>query len=169
MLVVPGAGASDRRPAVPVISPRLLLIDHQQLFLHGLSRLLLRPPLLATLATATSTDLGLDTLARGEFDAVVSECPSHPLPAGRLLADVRERQPALPVVFIGDETSTAELLRVFRAGAAGIFEKATPTEEFIAGLAAVLLGHRAVSSGLCRALLSPRGRSRTAGAAPALA
>ena len=148
-MVVPSVasdpGLERARLAEPIVA---LVIDSQPLFVAALGRLLAMPPICASLRAASRSDEGLEMLHAGGIHLVFCEVGATPLSGRELAALLHRSHPGLPVILLaarGDEGLLAEALP---SGAAGLFTKDASVEEFMAGVSAVLAGHRSIASGL---------------------
>jgi len=133
-------------------SPRVLLIDRQQLFLSAMSRLLATDPLNAGVVMTTRSDEALEILREGATDMVVCEIKAEPIPGTELATVLAARYPEVRVVLLADPEDAPRLVAALMCGAAGFFTKDTPVEEFLAGIAAVRNGDYAVGRNLLQPL-----------------
>jgi DNA-binding NarL/FixJ family response regulator len=160
VIIVPGhpgpsstSTPTDRRPCV-------LIVDRQSLFVDALASLLGRPPLLATPLRASGSDLALEILRERRIDLVLCELRLEPVSLLEFLKHLRALDRPPPTIVLGVSGEEADLLDLFAEGASGIFTKETEPGEFLAGVRAVLAGHRVIGSHLIRCLLRPRASLR---------
>lgn len=151
MVVVPAASEWSAKVRGGQIST--LVIDRQPLFLAALGSLLASPPLLAQVATTSRSDVGLDLIRAGGVDLVFCELHAEPIAATELLQSLANDISAPPVILLGDRQDDRELAGALGTTAAGLFTKNSDLQEFVAGVQAVLDGHRAIGSGLMALLL----------------
>jgi len=168
VVVVPGSAV--RSPAgwrgqAPL---QALLVDRQPLFLAALGNLLEAAPVGAVVRTAVRSD---DALAMTEsgvpIDVVFCELRAHPLSGIEFVRALARDGIDVPVILLGEPGDDAELAAGLEANAAGLFTKDAALEEFIAGVQAVVSGHRAIGSGLLSRFLQranehPHGQQRAA-------
>lgn len=147
MVVVP-AQPSSLRVQQQRESIQTLVVDRQPLFLAALGRLLTGPPLSSRVLTAARTDLALEMVRTESVTLVCCELHATPL-SGLELAQVLGRErPEIPVVLLGDGGDENQLAAALAANVAGLFTKSADPVEFLAGVNAVLSGHRAIGSGI---------------------
>jgi DNA-binding NarL/FixJ family response regulator len=151
MLVVPAASQTLANAVGRQV--RTLVIDRQPLFLDALSSLLSSPPLLARVATTSSSDVGLDLIRAGGVDLVFCELHAKPIAGLELLQGLDHEAAPPPVILLGDREDDRDLASALASTAAGLFTKDAGLHEFVAGVEAVLHGHRAIGSGLMTLLL----------------
>jgi len=128
-----------------------LVIDRQPLFLDALCSLLSSPPLLARVTTTSSSDIGLQVIRDGGIDLVFCELHAKPIAGLELLRGLDHEAAPPPVILLGDRED--DLASALASTAAGLFTKDSGLHEFVAGVQAVLHGHRAIGSGLMALLL----------------
>jgi DNA-binding NarL/FixJ family response regulator len=152
MVVVPAAKFSDA--AGEMMRPfEALLIDRQPLFLAALASLLTAPPLSARIHTSPRSDEGLEMVRNGALDLVCCELRAEPLSGVELVQVLSQEGSSTRVVLLGDEGDEAELAAALSTNVAGLFTKSAGLDEFLAGVRAVTLGHRAIGSALVARLL----------------
>ena len=152
MVVVPASRLSDA--AVEVAPPvEALLIDRQPLFLAALASLLTAPALSVRVRTSSRSDEGLELVRNGAFDLVFCELRAEPLSGVELVQVLGQDGSHTRVVLLGDEGDEAELAAALSTNVAGLFTKSAALDEFLAGVRAVTLGHRAIGSALVARLL----------------
>ena len=130
-----------------------LVIDRQPLFLAALARLLQAPPLLARVATAARSDVGLQVARTGSINLVFCELKAEPISGLELVRQLAEEGRAVPVMLLGDEGDEPQLAAALATNVAGAFTKNVAWDELLAGVQAVVSGHRAIGSGLLVRLL----------------
>lgn len=152
VVVIPAAadGAAPRPEADCV---ETLIIDRQPLFLAALTSLLEGSTFPARVVTSQTSDRGLEIAAAGSVDLVVCELRAEPLPGIEVASTLSRSHPRVPVVLLGDEGDESMLASALAANVAGVFTKDTALDEFLAGLRAVVAGHRAIASNLIGRLL----------------
>ncbi|MHB8612357.1 MAG: response regulator transcription factor [Candidatus Dormibacteraceae bacterium] len=145
MVVVPSSRLSDTTGEM-VRPVEALLIDRQPLFLAALSSLLTAPPLSARVHLSSRSDQGLEMLRNGAVDLVCCELRAEPISGVELVQVLSQEGSSTRVVLLGDEGDEAELAAALSTNVAGLFTKSAALEEFLAGVRAVILGHRAIGS-----------------------
>lgn len=131
----------------------MLLIDRQPLFLAALGTLLTSPPVNATVQYASSTQDGLELASVARVDLVFCEVKAEPLTAVELSDRLAAFQPPVPLILLGEPDDEPLLASALQTSVAGMFTKDAALDEFLAGVSAVLSGHRAVGSRLMSRVL----------------
>lgn len=147
MVVVP-AQPSSRRVAQQKESIQTLVVDRQPLFLAALGRLLTGPPISSRVLTAARTDLALEVVRAQSVSLVCCELHAMPISGLELAQVLSSERPEIPVVLLGDVGDENQLAAALAANVAGMFTKSAEPVEFLAGIDAVLSGHRAIGSGI---------------------
>jgi DNA-binding NarL/FixJ family response regulator len=135
-------------------SIQILVIDRQPLFLDALGSLLAAPPVLSRTLRASRTDVALEITRTTAVDLVCCELQAEPITGLELVRILAEEQPGLPVILLGDVGDEAQLAGALGASVAGLFTKSSDPDEFLAGVSAVLSGHRAIGSAVIAPLLA---------------
>lgn len=148
IVVVVPAQASPLRVARAKESIQTLVVDRQHLFQAALGRLLSGPPISSRVITATRSDLALDLARTENVSLVCCELHASPLSGLELAQVLSSERPEIPVVLLGDVGDENQLTAALAANVAGLFTKSTDPVEFLAGVNAVLSGHRAIGSGI---------------------
>ena len=153
MVVIP---AANERISTVAGTDRVetLLIDRQPLFLAALASLLEGSTFPAHVVTTQTSDQGLEVARSGSIDLVVCEVRAEPMSGIDLAAALAQSNPSVPVVLLGDEGDESLLGSALAASVAGVFTKDTALDEFLAGIRAVVAGHRAIASNLIGRLLA---------------
>lgn len=131
-----------------------LIVDRQSLFLAALGRLLSSEPLACRVVSESRSDVALALLRAQHFDLVCCELHAQPLSGVELMLAIAEEMPEVRVILLGDLGDEVHLAGTLNAPVAGLFTKNADPVEFLAGVSAVLLGHRAVGSTIIRELLA---------------
>ena len=147
MVVVP-ARAPLSRVEQRTDSIKALVVDRQPLFLAALGRLLSSPPISSHVVTAGRSDVALEIARTDRVSLVCSELHATPMSGLELARILSEERPEIPVVLLGDEGDEVQLTAALAANVAGLFTKSAEPVEFLAGVNAVLSGHRAIGSGI---------------------
>jgi DNA-binding NarL/FixJ family response regulator len=150
VVVVPRRGAEAAGPVEPEAGqgPAVLLIDRQPLFLAALGSILSSPPVLARIQIASSTDVGLELAEAGHVQLVFCEVKAEPIPPVELAQRLSELTPRVPLILLGEPDDERLMSAALHTSVAGMFTKDAALDEFLAGVKAVLSGHRAVGSNL---------------------
>jgi DNA-binding NarL/FixJ family response regulator len=131
-----------------------LIIDRQPLFLAALGRLLAAPPVAYHVVTASRSDVGLEMARSGSVDLVCCDLYAEPISGLELLRIMTEERPDVPIILLGDVGDEVRLAAAIGSNVAGLFTKSSDPDEFLAGLRAVVSGHRAIGSGVIGQLLA---------------
>jgi DNA-binding NarL/FixJ family response regulator len=164
VVVVPRRGVQAAESIGPGADygPSVLLIDRQPLFLAALGSLLSSPPVYARIQVAGSTDVGLDLVKAGDVQLVFCEAKASPIPAVDLAERLAELTPSVPLILLGEPDDQHLMSDALHTSVAGMFTKDAGLDEFLAGVRAVLSGHRAFGSNLMQGVIM----RLTDGAAP---
>lgn len=121
---------------------KVLLIDDHPLVLSALTDIIHKLDERVDVLTADGPDQAFDLLARdSEVDlALLDPQLSDGVDGFALLADLRQRYPALPVVVMAANDQLADMVRAVDLGAMAFLPKRTPIGELQAALALVLSG-----------------------------
>lgn len=130
------------------------MVDGQPLFVEALAGLLSRAPLSALTQSAGRSDEAVARLWEQPVDLLLCDLRPHPMPLREFLAALRELPAPPPVIVLGDVDDEASLLSAVDAGAAGLFTKDSDPEQFLAGVNAVLDGHRAMGDNVMGYLIA---------------
>jgi DNA-binding NarL/FixJ family response regulator len=134
-----------------------LIIDRQPLFLAALGSLLSAPAIESRVVTASRSDVGLEMVRARGVDLVCCELHAEPLSGLELARTLAEERPETPVILLGDVGDELHLASALAASVAGLFTKSSDPNEFLAGVRAVLSGHRAIGSVVIAQLLATFG------------
>ena len=158
VIVVPAAGAVEFGRHEPE-SISALIIDRQPLFQAALGNLLKAPPLHAHVIATRRSDEGLELIRTGSIGLVFCEVRAEPISGVELVRTLAQEMPAVRVVLLGDEdTDDAQFAAALPSPAAGIFTKNAGLDEFMAGVRAVIAGHRSIGAPLMTALVERLGK-----------
>lgn len=159
MVVVPRRGGHAKGPVdgQDGLGPSVLIIDRSPLFLAALGSLLIPPPLCARVDYATTTDAALQVATSGGTQIVFCDVRSGPIPAVDFAGRLAQLTPAIPVVLLGEPDDEQLLAAALDTSVAGMFTKDSSLDEFLAGVTAVLSGHRAVGSRLMSRVIASIG------------
>jgi len=129
-----------------VTQPRLLLVDHEEIFVRGLSRELSK--LGWQVQTADNTEGALRALRQNEFDALLLD-QELPGPDGVEVLSELDRVLARPVaVVLSGFLSVATTVRAIQAGASDVLEKPISAAELDLRLRRLLEARDASPSGI---------------------
>lgn len=132
----------------------ILVIDSQPLFLAALGSLLAAPPVSGRLKYAQDSEVGLQIASHGGVDLVFCEVRAEPVPALELANRLAQLSPKVPVIVLGDPDDERLMTAAIHSDVAGLFTKDAALDEFLAGVGAVLSGHRAVGANLMNRVLA---------------
>jgi len=121
---------------------KVLLVDEQPLILSALSHIIHSLAEGITVLTAESPERAFDLLAAdGAVDLVLLDLLlGQGVDGFAVLAELRERYPALPVVVVSAIERLTDMVRVIDMGAMGFVPKRSPQHELVGALALVLGG-----------------------------
>src|SRR5215472_6851914 len=136
------------------VQVEILVIDRQPLFLAALQSLLEGPTVRAHVTTSQSSERGIELAKTGDLDLVCCELRAEPISGLDLAAELARERPGLPVVLLGELSDESHLGEAVAANVAGVFTKSSDPDEFLAGVNAVMSGHRAIGSGVIAHLFS---------------
>ena len=129
-------------------SIKTLVVDRQPLFVAALGRLLSSPPISSRVVAAGRSDVALDIVRADSLSLVCCELHATPITGLELVRILGDERPEIPVVLLGDVGDEVQLTAALAANVAGLFTKNADPVEFLAGVNAVLSGHRAIGSGI---------------------
>jgi DNA-binding NarL/FixJ family response regulator len=152
-MIVPRIADSSWRPGAAGCAPQTLVVGRQPLFLAAIAALLSDPPLQADVRMVTRTDAALEAVIQLTADLVLCEVRAVPLSGPELATKLHEHSPPIKVILIADEEDDEMLLSAIQSGATGFFTKASPSDEFLEGVRAVLAGHFVVDRSLVQRAL----------------
>ncbi len=156
MIIVPGQPGPIPRPEPATERPRALIVDQQPLFVDALASLLERPPLLATSLRALGSDVALELLREEGADVVLCGLRLDPVPLPAFLDRLRTLDHPPPVIVLGAPGEEDDLLDLVAGEIAGVFTNNSEPEKFLAGVEAVIAGHRVIGDPLLHRLLGRR-------------
>ena len=107
---------------------RVLCVDDEPDILTLMARLLERLDLAVT--TASGPRAALELFDRERFDLVVTDIQMPGMDGHAFLAEIRERDPQIPVVVATGHASLDNAIRALRDGASGMLTKPFTAEEF---------------------------------------
>jgi DNA-binding NarL/FixJ family response regulator len=90
----------------------------------------------------------------GSVDLVCCDLYAEPISGLELLRIMTEERPDVPIILLGDVGDEVRLAAAIGSNVAGLFTKSSDPDEFLAGLRAVVSGHRAIGSGVIGQLLA---------------
>lgn len=133
---------------------RVLIADDHPIVRHGVGQLLSAEPDMTIAGEAATSAEVLDALDGRACDLLLLDL-SMPGRGGQdVLADVRSRYPALPVVVLTMHNEPQFAVRAIKAGAAGYVTKDSAGAELVRAVRAVVSGQRYVASALAEPLAS---------------
>ena len=135
---------------------RVLLVDDHAVVRRGVRAILEDNLPAIAVAEAASGDEALAALADPP-DAVVLDLSMPGRDGFDLLAEIKHRQPKLPVLIMSLHGEEQFALRALRAGASGYLTKSTAPEQLVAAITKVLRGGRYISESLAERLAADVG------------
>jgi DNA-binding NarL/FixJ family response regulator len=150
MVVVPGSRAEPTAAVGlgPSARPVVLVIERQPLFRAALSRLLSAPPIMAHVQVVNDSKSGLEVAKLGGIHLAFCDIGTWPITAVDLAKELSALEPAVPLILLGDREEEEGMAVALQGRVAGLFTKDCPLDEFLAGVRAVLSGHRVVGANL---------------------
>jgi putative nucleotidyltransferase with HDIG domain len=118
----------SRRTVVRAGGPRVLCVDDEPGMLRLVTRLLERMSL--TVATAPGPDDALTMFDADRFDLVITDIRMPGMDGHAFLAEIRARDPQVPVIVATGHASLDNAIRALRDGASGMLIKPFTAEEF---------------------------------------
>lgn len=128
-------------------------MDRQPLFVAAIAKLLRGLKGSADVLTASRSDAAVEIARTERVDLICCELDAEPLSGLELLEVMSQEMPHIPVILLGEVSGDAQLAAAMAANAAGLFTKGAEPEEFLAGVSAVVSGHRAIGSGVIGQLM----------------
>ena len=136
----------------------MLLVDDHPVVRKGLKAILEDHMGTVTVEEAGDGDAALATLAaRPPFDAVVLDLSMPGRSGIDLLAEIKHRQPKLPVLIMSLHGEEQFAVRALRAGASGYLTKAAAPDQLVAAVAKIMRDGRYVSEELAERLAADVG------------
>jgi DNA-binding NarL/FixJ family response regulator len=90
----------------------------------------------------------------GSVSLVCCDLYAEPISGLELVRIMTEERPEVPIILLGDVGDEVRLAAAIGSNVAGLFTKGSDPDEFLAGLRAVVSGHRAIGSGVISQLLA---------------
>jgi DNA-binding NarL/FixJ family response regulator len=149
VLVVP-TGRGARAHAEPI---RLLVVEEQPLFLAALAAVLTRPPISAEVWTVDDFSAVPSLVREHRIDVVLCGMGHDHSAATKLAAELLQTARPVRTMLLAEADDADHLIDTIRAGSAGIFTKDISLEDFVAGVAAVVSGHRVLGTNILEYLV----------------
>lgn len=124
--------------------PRVLLVDDHEVVRRGVRAILEDRIAGVAIAEAGTGEAALAILNQG-FDAVILDLSMPGRSGIDLLAEIKHRHPALPVLIMSLHGEDQFAVRALRAGAAGYLTKAAAPEQLIVAFEKIVRGGRYIS------------------------
>lgn len=137
---------------------KILIADDHVALRKGLIQILSDAFAGARFGESSTTADTLDALAKQRWDVLVLDIFMPGRGGLEVLADVRQRQPTLPVLVLSSAPEEQLALRVLKAGASGYLNKQAAPEELVTAIRKVLTGRRYVSAALAERLAAELGQ-----------
>ncbi|HTJ45156.1 MAG TPA: response regulator transcription factor [Kofleriaceae bacterium] len=132
---------------------RVLLVDDHPVVRKGMKAILEDHLPAVSVEEAGDGDSALATLeAKQPFDAVVLDLSMPGRSGIDLLAEIKHRQPKLPVLIMSLHGEEQFAVRALRAGASGYLTKAAAPDQLVAAVTKIMRGGRYVSEALAERL-----------------
>jgi putative two-component system response regulator len=143
----------SRRPVGRLVRPRVLCVDDEPGLLRLVARLLERMDL--DVSTAPSPTAALALFDTDHFDLVVTDIRMPGMDGHAFLAEIRTRDPQIPVIVATGHASLDNAIRALRDGASGMLIKPFTAEEFETEITNALQRARIRHDALQYRLLTP--------------
>jgi putative two-component system response regulator len=143
----------SRRPVARLVRPRVLCVDDEPGLLRLVARLLERMDL--DVSTAPSPTAALALFDTEHFDLVVTDIRMPGMDGHAFLAEIRTRDPQIPVIVATGHASLDNAIRALRDGASGMLIKPFTAEEFETEITNALQRARIRHDALQYRLLTP--------------
>ena len=143
--------------------PRVLIVDDDPALLQALPQALQLRMAEATVETADSAAVALDRIAARDYDAIVTDIKMPGMDGLALLAEIRRRQPATPILIITGHGEYDLSVRALRAGAYDFIQKPIDRDRFVAALYRAIRVHAVSRRGRDRQLALERCTSELEG------
>lgn len=124
---------------------KILIVDDHALVRQGLKQLLADELERAEVSEAADAAEALELVGKKRFAAVVLDINLPGRSGFEVLAELRQRQPGLPVLVLTAYPEDQLAVRALEAGAAGYVTKQSANEELVAALHKVLAGGSYIS------------------------
>ncbi len=150
--------------------PRVLLVDDHEVVRRGIRAILEDRVDGVAIAEAGTGDAALAELARSaseasrRFDAVILDLSMPGRSGIDLLAEIKHRHPALPVLIMSLHGEDQFAVRALRAGAAGYLSKAAAPEQLIVAFDKIVRGGRYISEAVAERLAAEAASGEPGGA-----
>jgi len=131
--------------------PRVLLVDDHEVVRRGIRAILEDRVDGVAIAEAGNGDAALAALDQ-PFDAVILDLSMPGRSGIDLLAEIKHRHPALPVLIMSLHGEDQFAVRALRAGAAGYLSKAAAPEQLIVAFEKIVRGGRYISEAVAERL-----------------
>src|SRR5204862_8093 len=150
--VAPGRCRDQRA----MTAPHVLIVDDDPALLAALPEALRLRMDGVTVDTADSGAAALDRIAAREYDAIVAAIRMPGMDGLALLARIRRRQPATPILIITGHGEYDLSVRALRAGAYDFIQKPIDRDRFVAALYRAIRAHAVNRRGRDRQLALER-------------
>src|SRR5205814_1548487 len=122
-------------------APHVLIVDDDPALLAALPEALRLRMDGVTVDTADSGAAALDRIAAREYEAIVTDIKMPGMDGLALLAEIRRRQPATPILIITGHGEYDLSVRALRAGAYDFIQKPIDRDRFVASLYRAIRAH----------------------------
>jgi len=143
--------------------PRVLLVDDHEVVRRGIRAILEDRVDGVAIAEAGNGDAALAALDQ-PFDAVILDLSMPGRSGIDLLAEIKHRHPALPVLIMSLHGEDQFAVRALRAGAAGYLSKAAAPEQLIVAFEKIVRGGRYISETVAERLAAEAASGESGGA-----
>lgn len=133
---------------------RILIADDHAVVRQGLKHILATAFKQASFGEAADAQQALDHVAKQPWDVVVLDLTMPGRSGLEVLKEIKQAQPALPVLILSMHPEDQFAVRLLQAGAAGYMTKESAPEELVGAVRKAVAGGRYVSPALAEKLAS---------------
>jgi len=133
---------ANQEPPPPPPPIRLLIADDHRIVREGLKQIFDFVSEIVVVGEASDGAETMTQVARGGIDLLVLDLSMPGISGERLIADLRARFPAVPILVLSMHNEPQVAQRAIRAGAAGYLTKECDIEDLLAALRKVASGGR---------------------------
>ena len=138
---------------------RIAIVDDHAMLRAGLRQFLAEQPDLAVVAEAADGRAALDIVRGGEVDVVLLDIAMPGQSGVDVLAAIRARAPALPVLMLSGHAEAHYAATLLRLGASGYLNKDCEPEELLRAVRTVARGRKFVTTAMAERLAEGLGRA----------
>ncbi|CAD5365904.1 DNA-binding response regulator [Rubrivivax sp. A210] len=137
---------------------RIAIVDDHAMLRAGLRQFLAEQPDLAVVAEAADGRAAMDIVRRGEVDVVLLDITMPGQSGVDVLAAIRARSPALPVLMLSGHAEAHYAATLLRLGASGYLNKDCDPDELVKAVRTVARGRKFITAAMAERLAEGLGR-----------